>query len=230
MSKVCHFSSVHNQEDIRIFLKECSSLAEAGYDTYLVTKGKSYQKNGVNLIGVGDFKGGHAERFLKVSRAIYKAALNIDADIYHFHDPELLPYGVKLKRKGKKVIFDSHEDIPAQILDKTWIPSPLRKFVSIIYRFYETYAVMHFDAVVAATPHIAEQFEGRAKKVIVVNNYPRLDDIEFFTTPFSERESIICYAGGINEIRGELIMTEAMKNVEGTLIIAGDHEIMEIHG
>lgn len=182
------------------------------------------------MVGVGEFKGGRGERFLKVSGAVYKAALNVDADVYHFHDPELLPYGLKLKKKGKKVIFDSHEDTPAQILDKPWIPFPFRRLVSVLYYLYETYAVRHFDAVVAATPHIAEQFKGRAKKVIVVNNYPRLDDIEFHTTPFSEREPIVCYAGGINDIRGEQIMIEAMKDVDGTLILAGDHEIMEIGG
>lgn len=230
MVKICHFSSVHIQEDIRIFHKECRSLADAGYETYLVTKGESCQKNGINLIGIGEFGGGRKERFLKVSSSIYKAAKATDADIYHFHDPELLPYGIKLKKKGKKVIFDSHEDVPAQISGKKWIPWPLRKIVSKLYRVYETYAVRKFDAVVAATPHIAEQFIGRAKEVVVVNNYPRLDDIEFHDTPFSDRAPIICYAGGISEIRGESIMIEAMKSVKGVLILAGEHEVMEVQG
>lgn len=230
MVKICHFSSVHIQEDIRIFHKECRSLADEGYETYLVTKGETYQKDGINLVGTGEFGGGRIERFLKVSPSVYKAAKEINADIYHFHDPELLPYGIKLKRKGKKVIFDSHEDVPAQILDKPWIPLLLRKIVSKAYRAYETYAVRKFDAVVAATPYIAEQFKDRAKKVVVVNNYPRLDDIEFHDTPFSDRDPIICYAGGISDIRGESIMIDAMKDVNGTLILAGEHEIMEKQG
>ena len=79
-------------------------------------------------------------------------------------------------------------------------------------------------SVVAATPHIGETFKGRAQRVVVVNNYPKLDDIQFHDTPFTERERIVCYAGGINELRGEKIMIEAMKGVEGVLIIAGDHK------
>ena len=35
--KVCHISSVHPRNDIRIFLKECISLRDAGYDvSYIV--------------------------------------------------------------------------------------------------------------------------------------------------------------------------------------------------
>lgn len=227
-TKVCHMSSAHSQEDIRIFHKECVSLAKAGFWVFQITCGKTYENGGVQLIGIEDPKRGRLERMTKTTRSVYKAALNLDADIYHFHDPELLPYGLKLKKNGKKVIFDSHEDVPAQIMDKEWIPRPLRKIVSTCYKSYETYVVRQLDAVVAATPHIAETFKGRAKKVIIINNYPKLDDIEFQVKPFLERERIICYAGGINELRGEKIMIEAMKNVKGNLIIAGNHRIETI--
>ncbi|MCR4621558.1 MAG: glycosyltransferase [Clostridiales bacterium] len=197
---------------------------------YLVGRMKTYDKNGVHIVGVGEMPGSRLKRMIEGARCVYKKALALDCNIYHFHDPELLPYGLKLKRKGKKVIFDSHEDVPAQIMDKEWIPRILRKAVAKVYKAYETHAVKQLDAVVAATPHIAEQFEGRAKRVVIINNYPKLDDIEFHTTPFSEREPIVCYAGGISEIRGEKVMVEAMKDVDGMLILAGEHEKMEITG
>ena len=228
--KVCHMTSAHTQEDIRIFHKECVSLAQAGYETYLVSSGTKYEKNGVHMIGIGEPEQSRRKRMTQYTRKVYKAAKEVDADVYHFHDPELLPYGLKLKKNGKKVIFDSHEDVSAQIKDKTWIPKPIRKMVSGIYRAYETYTVKQLDAVVAATPHIAESFKDRCKTVVVVNNYPKLDDIVFHETPFSEREAIVCYAGGIDELRGENIMIEAMKDANGQLIIAGDHERMELTG
>ena len=228
--KVCHLTSAHPQEDIRIFHKECVSLAEAGYDTYQISCGSTYDKQGVHLIGIGEQKNGRIKRMLISSKEVYKAAVKLDADVYHFHDPELLPYGLKLKHLGKKVIFDSHEDVAAQIMDKEWIPKPVRAIVSQLYRSYETHVVKKLDAVIAATPHIANSFNGRCSKVVVINNYPKLDDIQFHDTPFSERDPIICYAGGINEIRGEKIMIEAMRDVKGTLIIAGNHEKMEIGG
>ena len=100
--KVCHMTSAHPPEDVRIFYKECVSLANAGYDVYLVAKGESYEKNGVHIIGVGQPSGGRLSRMTKFSKQVYQAALAVNADIYHFHDPELLPYGLKLKRRGKK--------------------------------------------------------------------------------------------------------------------------------
>lgn len=228
--KICHVTSVHQPEDIRIFHKECMSLAKAGHDIYLVERGKSYEKNGVHIVGIGNLPTGKIKRITKGAKAAYDKALSLDCEVYHIHDPELIPYGIKLKKLGKKVIFDSHEDVPAQIMDKDWIPKQFRKMIADIYKKYETQAVKQFDAVVAATPHIADIFKGRAKKVIVVNNYPKLDDIQFHETPFAERDAIICYAGGINELRGERIMIEAMKDVQGNLIIAGDHEKETIGG
>ncbi len=222
--KVCHMTGAHLQEDIRIFHKECASLAGAGYETYLVSCGTTYDRLGVHLIGVGEQASGRLGRILRSARRVYRAARKLDADIYHFHDPELLPYGLKLKKAGKTVIFDSHEDVPAQILDKPWIPMFLRKILSGTYRAYETHAVKHLDAVVAATPHIAETFRGRCGRIAVVNNYPKLDDIMFHETPFTQRGAVVCYAGGLDANRGEGIMAEAMQGVDGQLILAGEHE------
>ena len=218
--RVCHFTSVHDAHDDRIYLQECISLRDAGYKVYIVSKGKSKAENGIEIIGCGKSRN-RVERVFLLSRRIYREAKKLDCDIYHFHDPELLHYALKLKRCGKKVIFDSHEDVPAQILDKALIPLVFRKMISDCYRIYETYVVKRIDAVIAATPHIGEQFKDRACKVVVINNYPKLDDIVFHDTPFEQREAIICYAGGIDEIRGETVMIEAMKDLDGTLVLAG---------
>ena len=224
MKRICHFTSVHNPEDDRIFHKECVSLAKIGYETYLVQQGESYEKDGVFIVGCGSRPESRRERMSAFSREVFERALSLDCDVYHFHDPELLPFGLKLKRMGKSVVFDSHEDVPSQIMDKHWIPAPARLAVAAAYRAFETHVVSKIDVVVAATPHIADQFEGRAKRVVVVNNYPRTGDIVFQTRPFCERAPIACYAGGINELRGERVMVEAMKGVRGALMLAGTHD------
>lgn len=222
MYKVCHFTSAHDWNDDRIYLKECYSLAQNGYEVYLVAEGTDKQVNGINVIGCGNKPEGRKARFLDFTKKIYKKALELDCDIYHFHDPELLPYGIKLKNAGKKVIFDSHEDVPAQIMSKYWIPVPLRWGVSKLYKAYESYAVAKLDAVITATPAIAKKFEGRAKRVVVINNYPRLDDIVFQTRPFEERPAAVCYAGGLDAIRGGKVMVEALADLRGVeLVLAG---------
>lgn len=222
--RVCHMSSAHESHDVRIFLKECVSLSEAGHEVYLVARGKSREEKGVHVIGLGDPKKGRMNRMFIFSHKVFKRALELDCDVYHLHDPELLQYIKPLKKAGKKVIFDSHEDVAAQIMDKPWIPGPMRKFVSMIYHAYETKQVKSADAVVAATRHIGKTFGKRAKKVVIVNNYPRLDDIRFHDTPFSERKRMACYAGVISEIRGKDVMIDAMKDMDAELALAGPWE------
>jgi hypothetical protein len=110
--KVCHLTSVHPIDDVRIFHKECISLAKNGYDVTLIACGeREYEeiKNGVKCISLYVPVKNRLERMIKRPKAIYKKALEIDTYIYHFHDPELLPLGKKLKRKGKKVIYDAHK-------------------------------------------------------------------------------------------------------------------------
>ena len=225
--KVCHMTNVHPPEDVRIFHKECVSLAEAGYEVYLVERGESYEKNGVHVVGVGEIPASRRKRMTEGAKKVYSTALALDCDVYHFHDPELFPYALKLKKKGKKVIFDSHEDVPATILDKRWIPGALRGSVASIYKNYETRMIQQIDALVAATPYIARQFEGRAKRSVAVSNFPKLNDIVFHDKDFTQCEAVVCYAGTIDELRGESIMCEAMQALDADLLLAGKHEIEE---
>ena len=102
IKRICHLTSVHGRYDNRIFFKECSSLAKNNWEVHLVVAdGKGDEKNnGVHLWDVG--KGNSRfERFFKTTNAVYKKALEIDAEVYHFHDPELIPKGLKLKRRNK---------------------------------------------------------------------------------------------------------------------------------
>ncbi|MBE6933592.1 MAG: glycosyltransferase family 4 protein [Ruminococcaceae bacterium] len=221
--RVCHMTSVHRSGDMRIFFKECVSLAKAGHEVFLVAFGEGREEAGVKVVGLGEMPGNRISRILTASKKVYLAAKELDCDIYHLHDPELLPYGLKLKKLGKTVIFDSHEDVPVQIASKLWIPRIFKGTVSRLYRSYETRSVRKLDAVVAATPYIGEQFEGRAKKTVVINNYPKLEDVHYCDAPFEGREAVVCYVGTMDRWYGAELMPEAMKEVPGTLYIAGEY-------
>ena len=222
--KVCHMTSVHDSMDDRIFLREATAAAEAGYETYIVAPGKSDIQKGVHIEGIGNWNVSRLQRMLLITRKIYRRALEIDADIYQFHDPELLPIAMKLKKKKKVVFYDSHEDVPRQILAKDWLPFWVRRIISNCFELYEKKIARRLDCVIAATPHIAEIFKNKGAESIVVRNYPLLEDIHGENGDYEERENIICYAGGLTEQRGITQLVKVLGNLEAKLELAGDIE------
>ena len=221
IKKICHMTSVHKSNDVRIFSKECSSLAEAGYDIYLVSAdGIEKDVNGVKIRGVSVKHNNRFQRMLKVTHAVYKKAILLDAEIYHFHDPELLFWGLVLKLKGKKVIYDSHEDLPRQIISKEWINLSIRKVVSVFFELVEDTIVRFLDAVVAATPVIQARFVKINKNSVDVNNYPMLNELSS-CDDWSKKKNQICYIGGITRVRSIVQIVKAMESVDAKLILAG---------
>ncbi|MGG3467861.1 glycosyltransferase family 4 protein [Neobacillus pocheonensis] len=225
--KICHLTSVHPAEDIRIFVKECRFLQQGGFDTSLiVANSETYIKDGVKIVGVKVNAGSRYTRILKGPIQVYKKALEIDADVYHFHDPELLPVGLLLKRKGKKVIYDVHEDVPEQVLSKEWIPAFLRRSISSIVKRIERFASKRFDAVVTATPTINNRFITYNNNSVTIHNFPITNELitEDIPSEGDEKKSAI-YIGGITRLRGIVEMVDAMEVVNQdapvTLTLAG---------
>ncbi len=196
MTKVCHITCVHSKEDVRIFWKECCSLAQAGYDVSLVQQGESYEKNGVHIMGFGAIASNRVRRMLQTARQAYKKAIELDADIYHLHDPELLPYATRLKRKGKKVIFDSHEHTAESILEKEYLPSSIRRLIYKAFVAYQSYVCRRLDGIISVTPNIVEFFRRINPRTVQIANYPIYqEDIQY--PNFQERK--IVFAGGISK-------------------------------
>ncbi|MBB6453302.1 hypothetical protein HNQ94_001750 [Salirhabdus euzebyi] len=219
--KICMLSSVHDLEDTRIFYKEAKSLKHAGLDVYYVVQhDKEEEIDGIQVIPLQKPKSRLA-RMTKTLVELYRKAKRVDADMYHFHDPELLPVGMLLKRQGKKVIYDVHEDVPRQILSKYWIPKPFRKLVSNMIERYENKCARKFDSVITATPHIAERFQQVSNNVTVICNYPLVEEFANISVNRPIKGRNICYVGGISKVRGIEEMVTAIGKTDGHLLLAG---------
>lgn len=214
--KIAHLTSVHPRYDTRIFLKECCSLAKAGYSVSLVVAdGKGSEiKDGVLIVDVGaSFN--RLDRMYNVTKQVLRKALELDARIYHLHDPELIPIGLKLKKMGKKVIFDAHEDIPKQLLSKPYLNKTLRVILSWAFGAYEGWACKRFDAVIAATPYIRDKFLLINNRTIDVNNFPMLGELAVEEIDWVQKENQICYVGSIAKVRGVYEIIESLQYVKG---------------
>ena len=211
--KVCHFSSVHRVDDIRIYHKECVTLAEAGFDVTLIGVEANAPERGVRIIRLPD-GGNRLKRMLGRARTAYRHALNVGADVYHFHDVELLPYGLMLKRRTKaKVIFDSHECFREDVVAKDWIPAAFRPVVGGAVGAVENFVARSIDQVVAATPHIAETFERYARRVVTINNYPLTNEFAAVAADEPDVRDSICYVGAISFVRGIIPFLDALSFV-----------------
>lgn len=219
--KIAHLSSAHPDRDTRIFLKECVSLAKADYEVHLVLAGvEERTEMGVRVHSVKKGNGSRLNRALKTVNAVYQKALELDADIYHLHDPELLRIGTKLIRKGKKVVYDAHEDMPRQVLDKFYLK--FRKTISKIAERYENRAAKKMTGIVTATPYIRDRFLKINPNTIDINNYPILSELLIEAKDSSSKG--ICYVGGLTTIRGVKQMLDALNESNEKMIWAGKFE------
>lgn len=225
-NRICHITSVHSRYDGRIFQKECASLAQAGFEVFLLVNDQlpPETKSGVSirpvLCGTHRFR-----RILQSSTKMLSAALEIDAKIYHLHDPELLPLVDKLSRKGKKVIYDSHEFYYYQIRTKRYIPSILRGFVAKLYQGYERRVLSQIDAVIApCTINGRNYFEGIAKKTVFIDNLPWKDS--FRQTDFEKKPKPMtcCCPGSLTIIRGLMETVHCSIKTGTKIILAGNYE------
>ena len=219
---VCVITSGHKQRDIRIFVKEIAAFRQAGYRiTYLVPGGKP--EEGIQVVPLKQ-RASRAGRLLFSAFSAFSEAKRQQAQVYHFHDPELLLCGLLLRLCGKKVVYDVHEDVPRQIMAKTWIATPLRRITSILFEGWENFCARCMSGIVAATPVIEQRYRKKNKNTVNVNNYPILSEFLPLSAEQKEKHGGLCYLGDISPIRGIRELVSALEHTQAGLLLAGRYE------
>jgi glycosyltransferase involved in cell wall biosynthesis len=196
-------------------------LIAAGYDVTLLATGL---ESGTAVPQVTLPKPrNRRERMLRTSRLALRAARAMRADVYHFHDPELIPVALRLSREGARVIYDVHEDYGGELSHREWIPAPVRVPVARLAALAERAAVGHFDRLIASTPTIAAKLPGAI--TVLVQNYPERDELtKADALPHADRQAAFAYVGDVSRVRGARVMADAISRVrtnEAHLYIVG---------
>lgn len=219
VARVCIISTVHPAFDVRIFHKQAKTLVRAGYDvTLIVQHNKNEVVDGVKIMALPKPRNRFTRIFGLTCRA-FRLALRQEADIYHFHDPELLPWGTLLGLVARrKILYDVHENVRKQILNKTWLPLWGRRPASSAYVIIEKACLLFIDGIIIAEDSYVENYPGH-KSIIAIRNYPLLSYLKTHTdTPTekekeAERNFKVAYVGGITRLRGVLELLNALRIV-----------------
>jgi len=189
---------------MRIFHKECVSLADEGYEVNLIAPvNKSFVEKGVKVLPAGRPKNRISRLFITIPRLVFKA-LRSNAKIFHFHDPELLLIAPILRLSGAKVIYDVHEDYLTSIPTKAYIPRLIRGPLAKVAGFLELFAAKFCHKIIAE-----KYYRERFTDATEILNYPLSSEPD--STPaevdcsiFDSKFDWLLYSGNITSDRGAL--------------------------
>lgn len=200
--RICHISTVHHPYDVRIFHRECGSLKDAGFEVHLVISGmESANVDGIDLHSIPKVRF-RPLRMTIMPWVAMKTALRTRSQVYHLHDPELIPIGFVIRWLFRRpVIYDVHEAVSKQILGKTWLPSWLRPVFAFGYRVVEKLLTpgLHF---VLANENCVTDYPAMAT---LVRNYPKVAMVPataIHDSPPQPHPPRLVYVGGISADRG----------------------------
>ncbi len=211
--KVVMFSTVRPATHVCMFHKEARSLARAGCDVVVMASHRRAEVvDGVHIKPLR----APSSRFRRIlfSTTILPRMLREHADIYHFHDPELIFSGLLLRLLGKEAIYESHEDFPKDILGKPYLPRWARPIISGLARLFESAVAPFLSAVIVpseeCSPHIASK--------VILHNYPPLEYIPSDAKSKRRQAPIspfVVHCGTITRMRGAREMLESVAMVAG---------------
>lgn len=222
MTKVCYLTS-KRVDDIRVFYKESISLVKYGYDVCIVAQNtENTIKSGIEIRSVSTKRNDFFYRNFLLPRLLYKEALKINADIYHFHDPGLLPYIKKLKKNKKKIIVDFFEDHPTLLFEKKNIPQFIIKSLSVLYSLYEKRKCRYADGIICCYHWTYDRLKTACNNIQLVFNFPIIKNT-LQPHLFNQGKScVLCYTGLISHIWNIENLIKTLPKTNTTLNLAGN--------
>lgn len=198
--KVCHVISGYYRNDARIFQRQCKSLKNAGFDVCILTNDDLDDEilDDIQVYSCRNYWTSRIRILLLAKKQFSERAIEINADIYQVHSPELLSLGLALKKKGKIVIYDAHEDLPMHILEKERIPRIVRKPISIFVKFYMNWLLKNYNEIISPHQHVVDKLKLINANTNLITNFAKIgSSFNYDLSHYLRRENSICYSGTV---------------------------------
>jgi glycosyltransferase involved in cell wall biosynthesis len=209
--RICHITTLHRADDARIFHRMCRGLAKQGCSVVVVGPAVPIDDPLVRM-SPWNTQIKQSGRIKRIGLAL-RAALAERAEIYHFHDLELISLGLALKvlSPGSAVVYDVHEDYPAMMMEKHWLPRGVRPLMASAVRVAQLAASLCLDGIVTADPGVEGDFRAvAATRKIVYYNFPVLSVFEPSRPGPPVTKADLVYIGGMSERAGTFVLLDAL--------------------
>lgn len=158
---------MHSWDDDRIYQRACLGLARKGFDVHLIaTRPQELPAGSPVHFHWLEYRTGWRRRW-KSGREAIELAIAVDADIYHFHDPDLLPHIGRLKKEvpNAKVFYDIHENYAGRIEMWGW-----PRIFGKLFRTYEISVINRIDGFSVVSESMLSLFSAANVPSFIVRN------------------------------------------------------------
>lgn len=212
MKRVLIIAPVHRAWGNRV-MREARALVDDNYHVSAILRFDSPSRlSGINIIQSPVYRN-RLQRFLSIG-SVFLTALKYRADIYHLHNPDMIPVALLLRLCGKCVVYDTHEDYSRRLQIRSWIPPWLKKPLGVMVSMAEGLVAKVVQAVFVTQPNQLEYFGAKAH---LVRNLPDIDAIDMAEVKQHISEIDLdptvlklVYIGGLSAHRGLSTMLEAL--------------------
>lgn len=213
--KICMLTTGHSALDDRIFYKEALSLKKAYDDITIIAPDDNheYVQEGIRIIGITKPKS-IKERF-KIVDELIKKAVEVNADVYHFHDFEIIYKVNKIKKylSNAKIVYDVHEHYPDMVRMSRKVPAILKPLAVWLVDKTELHISKKFNYIITADDAVKERFKYINENTDVIYNF---SEFELKTPVNYEKEFDVIYQGGITLERGVFELVKAIEITKQT--------------
>jgi len=170
---------MHDWNDDRIFERSAWGLAQEGHKVTLIAPAeKDFEFEGVNILSIPIRS--RLQKHLIGPREAFNRMKEVEADVYHFFNPNMMWLMRKWAKRGGRVFFDIHENYESRV-DNLPLPGFIRSFLVRRYRKMENSLCSHFAGLTVVTETMKQMVATSLVPTLVVDNVPflkRLENIE----------------------------------------------------